>query len=91
MPLAAQVQRVKRAAPVCRVTGWRSRESLSAARRGDYSHGILPFQKITLSVHPATFPSTSWCCSQSNVRRVKAGVSIDQLAESIAQARCYKA
>ena len=65
------------------VTGWRSRESLSAARRGE-SDMAKPFRKSN-SVPPAIFPSTSWCSSQSNVRRVKAGVSIEQLAESIAQ------
>jgi ParB family chromosome partitioning protein len=37
----------------------------------------------SLSVRPATFPSTSWF-SQSNVRRVKAGVSVEELAEDIA-------
>ena len=42
-------------------------------------------QKITLSRPRATFPSTSWCCSQANVRRVKAGVSIEELAEDIAR------
>ena len=43
----------------CFVTGWRSRESLSAARRGE-SDMATPFRKSP-SVRRATFPSTSWC------------------------------
>ena len=42
------------------VTGWRSRESLSAARRGE-SDMANAVQKITLSRPRATFPSTSLC------------------------------
>src|SRR5258705_5466229 len=41
-------------------------------------------QKITLSP-PRDIPFNKLVLSQSNVRRVKAGVSIEQLAESIAQ------
>ena len=56
---------------------------LLAARRGE-SDMATPSRKSSCRPR-ATFPSTSWCLSQSNVRRVKAGVSIEQLAESIAQ------
>ena len=41
------------------VTGWRSRESLSAARRGE-SDMATPFRRSPQSPR-ATFPSTSWC------------------------------
>ena len=41
-------------------------------------------QKITLSPS-SDIPFNKLVLSQSNVRRVKAGVSIEQLAESIAQ------
>ena len=41
-------------------------------------------QKITLSPS-RDIPFNKLVLSQSNVRRVKAGVSIEQLAESIAQ------
>src|SRR5258708_10477727 len=64
------------------VTGWRSRESLSAACGGvsDMAAGV---QKIKL--RPSRdIPFNKLVLSQSNVRRVKAGVSIEQLAESIA-------
>jgi ParB family chromosome partitioning protein len=64
------------------MTGWRSRESLSAARRGviDMASAV---QKIKLSPS-RDIPFNKLVLSQSNVRRVKAGVSIEQLAESIA-------
>src|ERR1700704_3735061 len=65
------------------VTGRRSRESLSAARRGA-SDMASAFQKIKLSPS-RDIPFNKLVLSQSNVRRVKAGVSIEQLAESIAQ------
>jgi ParB family transcriptional regulator, chromosome partitioning protein len=65
------------------VTGWRPRESLSAARRGE-SHMANAVQKIKLSPS-RDIPFNKLVLSQSNVRRVKAGVSIEQLAESIAQ------
>jgi len=57
------------------VTGWRPRESLSAARRGvtDLANAV---QKIKLS------PSRD---IPLHKLRVKAGVSIEQLAEGIAQ------
>ena len=73
----------KRAAPVF-VTGWRSRESLSAARRGDIPTW-LPLFRRSPSAPRATSPSTSWCSASRNVRRVKAGVSIEELAEDIAR------
>jgi ParB family chromosome partitioning protein len=41
-------------------------------------------QKITVPLR-ATFRSTSLCSASLTLRRVKAGVSIEQLAESIAQ------
>ena len=65
------------------VTGWRSRESLSAARPGE-SDMAIAVQKIKLS--PSRDISfNKLVLSQSNVRRVKAGVSIEQLVENIAQ------
>src|SRR5450755_4101514 len=64
------------------VTGRRSRESLSAARRGE-SDMASAVQKIKLSPS-RDIPFNKLVLSQSNVRRVKAGVSIEQLAESIA-------
>src|SRR3981189_2200986 len=65
------------------VTGWRSRESLSAARRGE-SDRESAVEKVKLSPS-RDIPFNKLVLSQSNVRRVKAGVSIEQLAESIAQ------
>src|SRR5216684_6020799 len=65
------------------MTGWRSRESLSAARRGE-SDMANAVQKIKLSPS-RDIPFNKLVLSQSNVRRVKAGVSIEQLAESIAR------
>src|SRR5260364_339126 len=65
------------------LTGWRSRESLPAARRGE-SDMASAVQKIKLSPS-RDIPFNKLVLSQSNVRRVKAGVSIEQLAESIAQ------
>jgi hypothetical protein len=70
------------------VTGRRSRESLSAARRGESD--MASVQKIKLSPS-RDIPFNKLVLSQSNVRRVKAGVSIEQLAESIAQRTLYKA
>jgi ParB family chromosome partitioning protein len=64
------------------VTGRRPRESLSAARRGESD--MTSVQKIKLSPS-RDIPFNKLVLSQSNVRRVKAGVSIEQLAESIAQ------
>src|SRR5882724_5550228 len=65
------------------VTGRRSRESLPAARRGE-SDMAGAVQKIKLSPS-RDIPFNKLVLSQSNVRRVKASVSIEQLAESIAQ------
>ena len=65
------------------VTGWRSRESLSAARRGE-SDMATAIQKITLSAS-RDIPFNKLVLSQANVRRVKAGVSIEELAEDIAR------
>src|SRR5712671_148745 len=64
------------------VTGRRSRESLPAARRGE-SDMATTVQKIKLSPS-RDIPFNKLVLSQTNVRRVKAGVSIEQLAESIA-------
>src|SRR5712691_1484434 len=64
------------------VTGRRSRESLSAARRGE-SDMASAVQKIKLSPS-RDIPFNKLVLSQSNVRRARAG-SIGQLAESIAQ------
>jgi ParB family chromosome partitioning protein len=64
------------------VTGRRSRERLSAARRGESD--MASVQKIKLSPS-RDIPFNKLVLSQSNVRRVKAGISIEQLAESIAQ------
>src|SRR3954471_5238923 len=65
------------------VTGRRSGESLSAARRGE-SDMASAVQKIKLSPS-RDIPFNKLVLSQSNVRRVKAGISIEQLAESIAR------
>ncbi|MEH2571720.1 ParB family chromosome partitioning protein [Bradyrhizobium sp. AZCC 1708] len=64
------------------VTGRRSGESLSAARRGEFD--MASVQKIKLSPS-RDIPFNKLVLSQSNVRRVKAGISIEQLAESIAE------
>ncbi|MGF6312057.1 ParB/RepB/Spo0J family partition protein [Bradyrhizobium sp. i1.8.4] len=64
------------------VMGWRSRESLPAARREESD--MASVQKIKPS-SSRDIPFNKLVLSQSNVRRVKAGVSIEQLAESIAQ------
>ena len=70
----------KRAAPVF-ATGWKSRESLSApvAEITDMPTAV---QKITLSAS-RDIPFNKLVLSQGNVRRVKAGVSIEELAEDI--------
>ena len=65
------------------VTGWRPRERLSAARRGETIPMALPSED-----HPVAsrdIPFNKLVLSQSNVRRVKAGVSIEELAEDIAR------
>src|ERR1700734_374437 len=70
----------KRAAPAF-ATGWKSRESLSApvAEITDMATAV---QKITLSAS-RDIPFNKLVLSQGNVRRVKAGVSIEELAEDI--------
>ena len=77
-PAAAQSERSARVF----VTGRRSREGLSAARRGE-SNMENAVAKIKLSPS-RDIPFNKLVLSQANVRRVKAGVSIEQLAESIA-------
>src|SRR6266545_6906837 len=63
------------------VTDRRSRESLPAARRGE-SDMASAVQKIKLSPS-RDIPFNKLVLSQSNVRRVKSGVSIEELAEDI--------
>ena len=65
------------------MTGRRSRESLSAARRGE-SYMASAVQKIKFSPS-RDIPFNKLVLSQANVRRVKAGVSIEELAEDIAR------
>ena len=77
----AALQR-KRAAPVF-VTGWKPRESLSAPVAETIPMATA-VQKITLS-SSRDIPFNKLVLSQSNVRRVKAGVSIEELAEDIAR------
>src|SRR5580700_10101412 len=72
----------KRAAPVF-VTGWKPRESLSAPVAETIPMATA-IQKITLSTS-RDIPFNKLVLSQSNVRRVKAGVSIEELAEDIAR------
>src|ERR1700728_3357941 len=76
----AGVSERKRAARVF-ATGWKSRESLSApvAEITDMATAV---QKITLSAS-RDIPFNKLVLSQGNVRRVKAGVSIEELAEDI--------
>src|SRR5712664_3326043 len=66
------------------VTGRRSRERVSRPPRRGESDMASAVQKIKLSPS-RDIPFNKLVLSQSNVRRVKAGVSIEQLAESIAQ------
>jgi hypothetical protein len=54
------------------------------ARRGNNPDVATAVQKITLSVS-RDIPFNKLVLSQSNVRRVKAGVSIEDLAEAIAR------
>src|SRR5437588_6535616 len=63
------------------VTGRRSREGLSTARRGESDMAAV--QKIKLSPS-RDIPFNKLVLSQSNVRRIKAGISIEDLAEDIA-------
>jgi hypothetical protein len=57
------------------VTGWRPRESLTAARHGESD--MASVQKVRLSPS-RDIPFNKLVLSQSNVRRVKAGVSIER-------------
>jgi len=75
-------QERKRAAPVF-VTGWKPRESLPAPV-AETTPMATAVQKITLS-SSRDIPFNKLVLSQSNVRRVKAGVSIEELAEDIAR------
>src|SRR5262249_61835962 len=59
------------------------REGLSAARRG-VSPMAKAVQKITLSAS-RDIPFNKLVLSQANVRHIKAGVSIEELAEDIAR------
>ena len=81
---SAESQR-KRAARVF-VTGWRPRESLSAPVAETIPMAAA-VQKITLS-SSRDIPLNKLILSQSNVRRVKAGVSIEDLAADIARRGC---
>ena len=72
----------KRAAPFF-VTGRRSKESLSAARRG-----VIPMARTVQKIQLSASRDVSFnklVLSQANVRRIKAGVSIEELAEDIAR------
>jgi ParB family chromosome partitioning protein len=72
----------ERAAP-CFVTSFMPRESLSALV-AEYHPMANAVQKITLSPS-RDIPFNMLVLSQSNVRRVKAGVSLEELAEDIAR------
>src|SRR5271157_933898 len=72
----------ERAAPVF-ATGWKSRESLSAPVV-EITDMATAVQKIILSAS-RDIPFNKLALSQGNVRRVKAGVSIEELAEDIAR------
>ena len=72
----------KRAAPVF-VTGWRSRE-VSRPPVAETIDMASAVQKIILSAS-RDIPFNKLVLSQANVRRVKAGVSIEELAEDIAR------
>jgi len=64
-------------------TACRPRESLVAARRGETQMATAT-QKIVLSAS-RDIPFNKLVLSQANVRRVKVGISIDELAEDIAR------
>jgi len=64
------------------MTGKATRERLSVARRGETT--VTQAAKIVLS-SSRDIPFNKLVLSQSNVRRVKAGVSIEELAEDIAR------
>jgi ParB family chromosome partitioning protein len=63
------------------MAGWKSRERLSAARHGVFLMANT-VQKIALS-SSRDIPFNRLVLSQSNVRRTKAGVSIEELAIDI--------
>src|SRR3981189_1725483 len=63
-------------------TGWGAGERLSAARRGE-ADMAKAVQKIKLSPS-RDIPFNKLVLSQSNVRRIKAGISIEDLAQDIA-------
>ena len=65
------------------MTGWRSRESLLDRPSRRNRHGDSR-SEITLSAS-RDIPFNKLVLSQANVRRVKAGVSIEELAEDIAR------
>jgi ParB family chromosome partitioning protein len=65
------------------VTGRKAKRRLSAARRGE-TLMAKSVQKITLS-QSRDIPFNRLLLSQSNVRRIKAGVSIEELAQDIAR------
>lgn len=65
------------------MTGWAERESLSAPVT-ETTEMATAVQKIRLSAS-RDIPFNKLVLSQSNVRRVKAGVSIEELAEDIAR------
>jgi len=86
-PGARRRPRSERAAPIC-VTGWRSRERLSAARRGVNPMATAK-TKPTIILSPSRdIPFNQLVLSQSNVRRIKAGVSVEELAEDIGRCWC---
>src|SRR5216684_854622 len=60
---------------------WRPRERLSAGRSGE-TDMTKAVQKIKLSPS-RDIPFNKLVLSQSNVRRIKAGISIEDLAEDI--------
>ena len=66
-----------------RVTGSEIGRVASGARRGEYLMAQAA-QKITLSPS-RDIPFDKLVLSQSNVRRIKAGISVDELAEDIAR------
>ena len=65
------------------MTGWRSRESLRPPVVENPTW--LALFRRSSSVPLRDIPFNKLVLSQSNVRRVKAGISVEQLAESIAQ------
>src|SRR3954462_4543176 len=77
-----EVKASERAAPGP-VTDWRTRESLLAVRRG-VPQMAKAVPKITLSAS-RDIPFNKLVLSQSNVRRLQAGVSIEELAGDIAR------